>query len=103
VQPETEIRAPDGYRAGADLVSHLADGAKLLSVDAPSDPNGVWWFDLSVAGVTTEVAWRPTYGYGIFTSDDVGYGQGPDEVFADAAEAAARLLLVAASLTPTQA
>jgi hypothetical protein len=61
-----------------------------IETDAPSDPAGEWFVDLSLDGFRTQVAWRPSFGYGLFTSG-VAYGDRPNEIFRTAELAARRL------------
>jgi len=60
-------------------------------VDAPSDPTGESFIDLSDGDFATEVSYRPTVGFGIYVSDRI-YGQRPDEIYRSASKAAQRIL-----------
>jgi hypothetical protein len=62
----------------------------VSSVDAPRDPAGEWFVDLAIGDFQTNVAWRPSYGFGLFTSEE-GYGDYPNEVFRKAEIAALRI------------
>ncbi len=61
-----------------------------ISIDAPADlSRGAWTLDVTSTKNVIVVQYRPTHGFGVSTTDDVGYGEGPDEVYGEA-EAAAR-------------
>ena len=63
-----------------------------LRVDRPAKPHGAWWLDADFEGHSVTVEWRPGRGFGISASEDPGYGEGPDETYADAAAATERVL-----------
>ena len=52
-----------------------------MSIDEPVDPTGEWWIDLRVDGWETSVAWRSEQGFGVFATDDLAFGQRPEEVY----------------------
>jgi hypothetical protein len=61
-----------------------------VEIDPPGLPEGEWWLDLSRGGFETTVAWRPAFGFGIFTSEPE-YGDRPDEIYRNADKAARRI------------
>jgi DNA-binding XRE family transcriptional regulator len=63
-----------------------------VAVDAPDNPNGEWWLDIVAGKFVERVAWRPAFGFGIFTSENDGFGDRPDEVYRRPEDASARLL-----------
>ena len=63
-----------------------------IDVDAPDNPNGEWWLDIVAGKFVERVAWRPTFGFGFFTSGDYGFFDRPDEVYRKPEDASARLL-----------
>ncbi|MGB0680665.1 MAG: helix-turn-helix domain-containing protein [Polyangiales bacterium] len=78
-----------------------------LPVRQPGDAEGMWWLDATRAGRRVTVQWSPKRGFGISASllPD-GYGEGPEEVFAQPALALARvvaLLNTDGSTTPPPA
>lgn len=80
----------DGQHRIQSLIDCLAAEVRY-EIDRPDDPAGEWWIDLAWSGFSTTIAWRPDRGFGLFTSDDEGYGAGPDEIYREAALAAKRL------------
>ena len=61
-----------------------------IQVDAPDDPSGEAWIDITSPGFSTSVSYRPAHGFGIYVSE-AGYGEGPDEIFRVAETAARRV------------
>jgi DNA-binding XRE family transcriptional regulator len=59
-------------------------------LDAPEKPNAHWWLDAQVGKHVVSVEWRPGRGFGVSAGDD-GFGEGPDEVYADAESASRRV------------
>jgi hypothetical protein len=84
----------DGENRIQSLIDCLAADVSY-EIDRPDDPAGEWWIDLAWNGFATIVAWRSDRGFGLFTSDDEGYGAGPDEIFREPALAAKRLCQLA--------
>lgn len=68
-----------------------------IDVDAPKNPDGEWWLDISVGDFTTAVAWRPAFGFGLFTSEESGFGDKPNEVYRDVELAYRRICKLEAS------
>lgn len=85
------MQVATGTEAVERLMACLPTDAKV-EVDAPAASDGVWWYDVTIQGKTDQVGWWPERGYGLYTSDDVGYGENPD-VFETDPEAAARCLV----------
>jgi DNA-binding XRE family transcriptional regulator len=63
----------------------------MAQIDAPTDPKGETFLDLSDGAFNTEVSYRPDVGFGIFVSDSK-YGQRPDEIYRSASKAAQRIV-----------
>lgn len=66
-----------------------------IEVDAPGRPGGEWWLDISLGSFSAGVAWRPEFGFGVFTSEP-GLGDRPDEVFREPVTTCRRLCQLAA-------
>ena len=66
-----------------------------ISVDAPANPSGEWWIDLSITldqqSHDIQVLWKEGLGFGLYTSNDSGYGDRPHEMYTAPEIAAARL------------
>jgi len=62
-----------------------------MDVDAPDNPSGEHWIDISLNGFQTNIAWRPAHGFGVYTSDTT-FGEGPDEVYKRPEDAVRRVL-----------
>jgi hypothetical protein len=73
-----------------DELSRECPGA-IVNVDAPRDPKGEWWLDVTSGDFQTNVSWRPKFGFGFFTSDDKGFGDRPDEIYRRPTDACTRL------------
>jgi transcriptional regulator with XRE-family HTH domain len=59
----------------------------------PRKVDGHWWLDATYDGHAVAIEWSPRHGFGISTDGlGGGYGEGPDEVFADCEEAAKRVI-----------
>lgn len=67
-------------------------GAKNVSVDAPSNPEGEWFVDFSLATVQDAIAWYPGKGFGVWEEAQAYYGTGPDHVLPTAQEAVSKWL-----------
>lgn len=76
------------------FISQISQGCveATVDVDAPDNPKGEWWLDMVAGKFKTNVAWRPGLGFGIYTSEDVGYGDRPDEIYRRTEDASARIL-----------
>lgn len=61
-----------------------------VEIDAPDDQSAEWWLDVTCDGFHTSVSWRPSLGFGIFTSE-AAYGDRPDELYRRATTAAHRV------------
>jgi hypothetical protein len=72
-----------------EVVSAQLPGLSI-ETDAPSDPAGEWFVDLTLDGFRSNVAWRPSFGFGLFTSE-AGYGDRPNEIFRTPELAARRI------------
>ncbi|MGC2855469.1 hypothetical protein ACM64Y_08340 [Novispirillum sp. DQ9] len=92
-------QAGAGWPHGRDLAPEIARLAALLAdshpgsrleVDAPDDPQGEWWLDVTIGAFSTAIAWRPALGFGLYGEDDA-YGTGPEEIYRTPDMVAARL------------
>jgi hypothetical protein len=72
------------------ILEKLAPGVET-SVDTPSDPNGETFIDIRLGAFSTEVSYRPAFGFGIFIKEGI-FGQRPDELFRHADKAATRIM-----------
>lgn len=61
-----------------------------VTIDAPRNPDGEWFIDVSAGDFQTAVAWRSAHGFGFFTAPS-GYGDRPNEVFKSDVMAGMRL------------
>ncbi len=74
---------PDQIAAVEEKVQHRFPEAKVV-VDAPSDPNGSWFLDISLRDHIVAVQWKRDRGFGITTNPSSGgYGEGAHESYAD--------------------
>jgi len=62
-----------------------------VSIDVPHDPKGEWWLDIASGGFRTEVGWREAFGFGVFTSEEAGFGDRPDEIYKKFGDACTRV------------
>jgi len=62
-----------------------------VDVDKPRNPDGEWMLDIASGRFRTTVAWRPSLGFGFFTSEEQGIGDRPDEIYRKAEDAYTRL------------
>lgn len=51
------------------------------SIDEPRDPHGEWWIDVRDGRFRTSLSWMSERGFGVFTSDEKGFGERPDELY----------------------
>lgn len=59
----------------------------------PCKKDGHWWLDATYEGHDVTVEWSPRRGFGVSTDGpEDGYGEGPDEVFADREATAKRVV-----------
>ena len=72
-----------------------AEAAVAFEIDAPAKPEGDWWIDLEIDGMQSNVLWKQSLGFGVY-SEEAGYGGRPQEIYRNAAEASARILQLAA-------
>ena len=66
-----------------------------IKLRRPRKKDGHWWLDATYEGHAVSVEWSPRRGFGVSTDNDDdggGYGEGPDEVFADREAAARRVI-----------
>lgn len=62
-----------------------------ILVSEPFDDDGLWFVDMRSGSYCLTVQYSPSKGFGV-SAGDGGFGEGPDEVFQDADQAAARVL-----------
>lgn len=78
------------------FISRLqAETPVAFEIDVPAEPHGEWWIDLEIDGMRSNVLWKPSLGFGVFT-DEAGFGTRPQEIYEDPAEAGTRILQLAA-------
>ena len=65
----------------AELQANIA-GAKV-SVTRSPDPGAPVWLDIERGAVAVAVEWRNGMGFGVSSLPTDGYGDGPDEIYAD--------------------
>lgn len=73
-----------------DTVARLEALGFHVEIDAPSDPAGETFLDISKAEFVTQLSFRPHSGLGVFISED-SYGQRPDEIYRNSDKAASRV------------
>lgn len=75
-----------------------------IEVDAPADAAGTWWVDVFQPQHQVSLGWRDQLGFGVSAGEDGGvFGDGHDEVFADADAAIARVIELARNKGTTRA
>ena len=78
-----------------------------IDVDAPSNPNGLWFIDVNLQGHSIVVQWKELQGFAITTNpSDEAYGERPHETFQDEENAFKRitsLLLGKTNTSPPEA
>jgi DNA-binding Xre family transcriptional regulator len=78
-------------RIQADLIARFPGVS--AEVDPPAVESGAWHLDVRRGGdYLVSVEWRPSRGFGISTPKPDDLWSGPDEVYADAATALARIV-----------
>jgi hypothetical protein len=55
----------------------------IISLDAPERFSGSWFLDVELDGHLVVIQWKPNAGFGISSSAEHGYGEGPDELYKD--------------------
>jgi hypothetical protein len=85
----SDLKLPPPISAFLSLIQDGLPGA-AVSIDAPDDPAGEWWLDLSDGRFATNVAWRPAKGFGVYTAETT-FGEGPDEIYRKPGLAAQRI------------
>lgn len=74
-----------------ERIAQRLQGA-LLEVDGPAEAGGAFFLNVTWSGRHVAVEYRPGRGYGVSAEQDLGFGQGPDEVLASAEDAERRVL-----------
>jgi DNA-binding XRE family transcriptional regulator len=64
------------------LITEKFPGASV-GVDAPSRSKGDWFVDIRYGDQSFAIEYRPSLGFGLSSTPSDGYGEGPDEFFAD--------------------
>lgn len=62
-----------------------------ILISEPFDDDGLWFVDMRSGSYCLTVQYSPSKGFGV-SAGNGGFGEGPDEVFQDADQAAARVL-----------
>jgi DNA-binding XRE family transcriptional regulator len=57
-------------------------GARI-SLDRPKRASGVWFLEISHNDHHVNVQWRADHGFGVSSSAEAHYGDGPDEIYED--------------------
>lgn len=76
---QSGVADPAPIREFLKVVDAVLPGNRV-ALDRPSKPQGEWFIDLVVGRFQTTVAWRPSFGFGIFTAEE-SYGDRPNEIF----------------------
>ena len=63
-----------------------------VSIDGPVKVDGPYVADFTWQTRHVVVEYSPKHGYGVSSSDDLGFGEKPDEVFSDPHDAAIRVV-----------
>jgi hypothetical protein len=66
-----------------------------VEVSPGGEKAGNWWVDIQAQAKDSHltVEWRPQKGFGIYSGENIGYGEAPTEVFRDTRLAAKRVSL----------
>lgn len=54
-----------------------------ISIDRPKRATGVWFLDISHNDHHVNVQWQASHGFGVSSSAEALYGDGPDEIYED--------------------
>lgn len=54
-----------------------------VSLDKPKKASGTWFLDMQREGHSVQVQWQAKHGFGVSSSANALYGEGPDEVYGD--------------------
>jgi len=63
-------------------------------LDLAVAPEASSWLDLTLRDLRATVEWRPGRGFGVSSSPETVYGEGPDEIYPDVSTALDRLVSV---------
>jgi hypothetical protein len=63
-------------------------------LDLAEVPEASSWLDLTLRDLRATVEWRPGRGFGVSSSPETVYGEGPDEIYPDVSTALNRLVAV---------
>jgi transcriptional regulator with XRE-family HTH domain len=85
------MKKPQAVRDFLNLVEGVCTSAVLV-VDHADKPDGDWWIDAQVNGELVTVFWSPKSGFGFSTLEEIGYGEKPNEIYANPEMAAARFV-----------
>jgi DNA-binding Xre family transcriptional regulator len=96
---------PEQIAAIEEKIRHRFPEAKV-AIDAPSNPQGSWFLDISLRGHVVAVQWKRDFGFGITTNPSSGgYGEGVHESHIDLESAykrTAALLLGSVDTVPPE-
>src|SRR4028119_1961716 len=70
-------------------------------MDPAEGTSSSWFLDVSQGDYSLVVEWHPQRGIGITSNPEMGYGEGPEEVFQDVSEARERVIELLLSKTRT--
>ena len=63
-----------------EKISILLPGVSIL-LDLPATPNGSSWLDIKSDNQVLTIEYKPSLGYGLYSSTNNSFGSGPDEVY----------------------
>ena len=63
-----------------EKISMLVPNASLL-LDPSETPEGSTWLDIESGNQTLTIEYKPSLGFGLYSSTDDSYGSGPEEVY----------------------
>jgi len=81
------------------LRKRFPSAAVLL--DPAESPKGTWFLDVDLDSHLVVIQWKPEAGFGISSSAEHGFGEGPDEIYKDVEAAYGRVLSLLLSRTYT--
>lgn len=84
-------------------IAHALPEAEL-KLHRPRKADGNWWLDAEREGHEVTIQWKPNRGFGISSIDETltGYGEGPEEVFANQEAASLRVIFLLKHKVATQ-
>lgn len=61
-------------------ISNLVPGASI-SLDSADTPTGSSWLDITFGGQQLTIECKPSFGFGLYSSNDNSFGSGPNEIY----------------------